>query len=135
MVIVTSFFILFVTEYNQYAKSTYLILMTLTIGLAAYCYSNNWVFLFSFTVCLYLWLLLKKKLSLIQSLCSILVLAIECLPLVLFMYVNFFSHKEIRILGLTIPKLAASRSAFAIENGHIISSIINNFITFAWLIL
>lgn len=135
MVIVTSFFILFVTEYNQYAKSTYLILMTLTIGLAAYCYSNNWVFLFSFTVCLYLWLLLKKKLSLIQSLCSILVLAIECFPLVLFMYVNFFSHKEIRILGLTIPKLAASRSAFAIENGHIISSIINNFINSVRLLL
>ncbi len=135
MMIVTSLFILFLTETNKKIKATYLIIMTLTIGLSAYCYSNNWIFLFSFVVCLYVWLLITKEISFSQIVCSIVILIVECFPLILFLYVNFISHKEFRIFGITITKLAASRSVFVFENGHILSSIISNFVASVKLIL
>lgn len=129
MVIVTSLFILFITEKNKRIRATYLVIMTLAIGLSAYCYSNNWIFLFSFAACLYVWLLTTKKISFNQILVSIALLLIECFPLLLFLYVNFISHKEFRIFGITITKLAASRSVFVFENGHVLSSIANNLVT------
>ena len=135
MMIATSFFILFLTETNRKLKAIYLIIMTLTIGLSAYCYSNNWIFLFSFAIYLYIWLLVTKKISFGQIVSSIAILIIECLPLILFLYVNFISHKEFRLFGITITKLAASRSAFVFENGHILSSVINNFVASTKLIL
>lgn len=127
MVIVTSLFILFITEKNKRIRATYLVIMTLAIGLSAYCYANNWIFLFSFAACLYVWLWVTKKVSFGQLLISIALLLVECFPLLLFLYVNFISHKEFRLLGITITKLAASRSAFVFENGHVLSSIVNNF--------
>ena len=38
-----------------------------------------------------------------------LVLLLLIWPLILFLYVNYVSHKEIEILGLTITKMAVSR--------------------------
>ena len=126
VVVILSLFILFISTTSKYARNAYLITITIFIGLLAYCYSNNWIFLFSFAICFYTWLLLKGKIDIKQVLVSFIILLIECLPLILFLYVNFISKREIFFGGFTATKLATSRSAFAIENRHLLTSIINN---------
>lgn len=126
VVIILSLFILFIATTSKYARNIYWITITIFLGLSAYCYSNNWIFLFSFIICLYTWFLIKGKISIKQILGSLTILLIECFPLILFLYVNFISKKEISLGGFTVTKLAASRSAFAIEKGHLLTSIVNN---------
>ena len=50
-----------------------------------------------------------KKVNIRQVILGGLVLLLLIWPLILFLYVNYVSHKEIEILGLTITKMAVSR--------------------------
>lgn len=126
VVVILSLFILFIAATSKFAKNIYLVTITLLLGLSAYCYSNNWIFLFSFVICFYPCFFIKGKINIKQILGSFAILLIECLPLILFLYVNFISKKEMSLGGFTATKLATSRSAFAIEKGHLLASIINN---------
>lgn len=126
MIFVAATFILFYESRTHRNRLLALTLMTILIAFSAYAYSDNWLFLGLFVISLYSWLVIRKQISykaLITQLAGMLILVV---PLLLFLYVNFIGHHPINFLGLTIPKLAAARSAFVISNGHIIKSIANN---------
>lgn len=70
---------------------------------------NNWLYLACSTLLVYSWLIVTKKVNIRQVILDGLVLLLLIWPLILFLYVNYVSHKEIEILGLTITKMAVSR--------------------------
>lgn len=130
MIFVASFFILFYESQTPIRRISYLTLSTICIGLSGYAYSNNWIFLGCFVVLFYPWLLFIKKINWKTLLIQLILLVIIIFPLLLFIYVNYISHRSMYFLGMGIPKLAATRSAFVVANGHILKSIVYNIYRF-----
>ncbi|MBC8743167.1 glycosyl transferase [Lactobacillus sp. Marseille-P7033] len=128
---IVSFFILSVYSNSLIKKKIYYWIMIFTISVSAYAYSNNWLFLLTFSLVFFWWEYRKRFLTIRRVLLSIVIFVIVDWPLIAFIYVNYVSHKQIKILGLTIVELAESRgnSQFVFQNGHsIFISICNNVI-------
>lgn len=129
MVVFVATFLLFL-ESKGWKKTTLFVIYNALLAISAYAYSNNWLFLACSTILVYSWLLYTKKISIKQLLLGISTIVLIIWPLFLFIWVNYVSHKELEILGLTITKLAVTRggSQFAFANGDIIPSIVKNII-------
>ena len=124
MVITVSLTILF----THFKRQWLFLMINLVLALSAYAYSNNWFFL-AFLV---LGWLVYSGFHQLASIRTIIVTLIEYLvidwTLALFMYVNYISHHQINVLGLTITKMATSRggSQFVFSNGGGVKAIFNN---------
>ena len=118
VVIAAATMILFLSS-KGWRKNLLFVLYNVFLGISAYAYSNNWLFLACATLLIYGWLIFAKKINIKQVILGGAIILVLVWPLVLFMYVNYVSHKEIEILGLTITKMAVSRgsSQFALGNG------------------
>jgi hypothetical protein len=129
MVLVIAIFILFYESKTPREKVIYLTLMTILIALSGYSYSNNWIFLGLLVVCMYTWLFFTKNVDLTHLCIQLVIMLVVVSPLLLFIYVNFISHQTIYFLGIGIPHLAATRSAFVFENGKpLFNSICHNIV-------
>lgn len=109
-------------------QARYFYLVNILLVLGAYTYANNWLFLATFILGFWLIGWRRHLASLRQlGLACILDLALAW-PLALFLWVNYVSHHQIRVLGLTITHLVASRggSQFVIGHGHGIGAVIKN---------
>ncbi|MCC6110239.1 hypothetical protein LA428_00980 [Limosilactobacillus fermentum] len=99
-------------------RARYFYLANLLLVLGAYTYANNWLFLATFI--LGFWLIAWRR-----HLIGVRQLGVGCLidlalawPLALFLWVNYVSHRQLHVLGLTITRLAASRGASQLVVGH-----------------
>lgn len=104
---------------NGWKKKLLFIVYNVILGVSAYAYSNNWLYLACSTLLVYSWLIIAKKVNISEVILGGVVILIIVWPLILFLYVNYISHEEIKVLGLTITKMAISRggSQFALGNG------------------
>lgn len=118
VVVATATMILFLSS-EGWKKSLLFVLYNVFLGISAYAYSNNWLFLACATLLVYGWLIFTKKVNIKQVVIGVTTILLLVWPLALFMYVNYISHKELQVLGLTITKMAISRgsSQFALGNG------------------
>ncbi|MHC3376330.1 hypothetical protein [Ligilactobacillus equi] len=128
MVFELATFILFNKEKRVIQRKLLFILYSIILGISAYAYSSNWIYLACSTVVIYVWLLKSRKINLREVLIGIGTVTILVWPLILFMYVNYVSHNQIHILGLTITELAVSRgnSQFILDSNNIVGSLFNN---------
>lgn len=110
--------ILFLSS-EGWKRTLLFVLYNAILGISAYAYSNNWLFLACTTLLVYGWLIFTKKVNAKQVIMGGVTILLLVWPLALFMYVNYISHKELQVLGLTITKMAISRgsSQFALGNG------------------
>lgn len=117
---------------NGTIRNIYWVILNLLIAISAYAYSNNWMFLGIFVILLLVWQIFNQFIS-IKTACLTLIgyLVIE-FPLILFLYVNYISKKSISLFGLTIPKLAATRSAFVHLDINSICSNLESVISILW---
>ena len=111
---------------TKWARYFYLANLLLVLG--AYTYANNWLFLATFI--LGFWLIAWRR-----HLIGVRQLGVGCLidlalawPLALFLWVNYVSHHQLHVLGLTITRLAASRGAsqFVVGHGNGLGAVIKN---------
>ena len=109
-------------------RARYFYLANLLLVLGAYTYANNWLFLATFI--LSFWLIAWRR-----HLIGVRQLGVGCLidlalawPLALFLWVNYVSHHQLHVLGLTITRLAASRGAsqFVVGHGNGLGAVIKN---------
>lgn len=131
MIFALSAFLMFVGQ-KSFKKSTiWFVIFNICVGLSAYAYSNNWIFLAVFVSVLFILLYKKKKINLKEFLVGVVTLLIIIWPLILFVYVNYIGHHTLHILGLTIPELWASRSSSQLIFGNgtpIVQAILQNFL-------
>lgn len=116
---ILSFFIFFLYTQSPLKKVVWYWLIVVMLGTSAYAYSSNWLFLFIFIILFLCWSYRKHFISIPKMIVVIFTFALIDWPLVAFIYVNYVSHKQLTILGLTITKLAESRgnSQFIFQNG------------------
>ena len=135
---ILSFFIFLLYAQSRKVKEIWYWLIIFTLSISAYAYSNNWLFLFAFVLLFFIWSYRKLFHSIKIILLSLITLFFIDWPLIAFIYVNYVSHKQLTICGMTITKLAESRgnSQFIIQSGKpILESIAYNiFETFKVLI-
>lgn len=109
----------------------WLIVFDICIGLSAYAYSDNWIFLALFVPLIFGILLKTKKINLKKFLMSLFILFIIVWPLLLFVYVNYFGHRTLHVLGLTVPLLLSNRGSSQMIFGNgtpLIPAMIQNFL-------
>lgn len=111
MIFALSAFLMFTGSDNKKKSLIWFILFDICVGLSAYAYSNDWVFLAIFVPLLFILLFKEKKIDIKKFVIGISVLLILVWPLLMFVYVNYIGHHTLHILGLTIPELWASRSS------------------------
>lgn len=121
------------------SKSYYswFIVFNLLIGLLAYAYSCDWIFLFFFVIILDSYLLITKKITWQVLLLGILIDLLVVWPLLLYVYVNFLGNSSIHIGNLTIPKMVSrTKEAWVIaQGGNPIKVIIVNIFRFIFYVL
>ncbi|WP_283577703.1 ArnT family glycosyltransferase [Ligilactobacillus aviarius] len=131
MIFALSAFLMFVGQ-KSFKKSTiWFVIFNICVGLSAYAYSNNWIFLAVLVPVLFILLYKKKKINLKEFLVGVVTLLIIIWPLILFVYVNYIGHHTLHILGLTIPELWASRSSSQLIFGNgtpIVQAMLQNFL-------
>lgn len=106
-----SAFLMFMGKTNSKASMLWFIIFNICVGLSAYAYSNDWIFLAILVPLLFILLFKDKKINLTKALVGIITLFIIVFPLILFVYVNYIGHHTLHFLGLTIPALWANRSS------------------------
>lgn len=121
------------------SKSYYswFIIFNLLLGLSAYAYSCDWIFLFFFVIILDGYLLFTKKINWLTLLLGLLANLIMVWPLLLYIYVNFLHHHSIQIGKMTITKMLGNRAndAWVIVKGNPIKQIIINIFRFIFYVL
>lgn len=129
MVLSSASFLLFLIQ-TGIKRTLMFILFNFLTAISAYCYSSNWIFLATSTVLIYGWLYVSKKVRLKLLVVGALIIVLIVWPLIIFMYVNYVSHHQLSIFGLTITKLAVSRGAsqFVFGDGPLLSAICKNII-------
>ena len=86
------------------------VLSAFFFGLSLYAYAIDFIFLPVFLVGVYIVLLVKKKIHLQSFIVGNIVLFALALPLILFVFVNYFGVEPFNFLGIfAIPKLSAMR--------------------------
>lgn len=86
--------------------------------LGAYTYANNWLFLATFILGFWLIAWRRHLVGVRQLGLGFLIDFALAWPLALFLWVNYVSHHQLHVLGLTITRLAASRGASQLVVGH-----------------
>jgi len=97
--------------------------------LALYAYSTTFVVVPLFVLLSLIFLLTKKRLSIIDLIIGLGVLAIIAIPMILFVVINSFELDSIRILKLTIPRLPTfpryETTVSIFKSNPIIASLVN----------
>lgn len=78
-------------------------------GLSAYSYGTSYYFLPVFLIPLMIILVKKKKITILQAIISILIVALVSLPIVLYVVINTFKLPQINLPFITIPRLEVNR--------------------------
>lgn len=126
-----SAFLMFIGKKTPRESLIWFILFNVFVGLSAYAYSNDWLFLAVFVPVLYVLLFRKKQIDLKKMIAGIATLLVVVWPLILFVYVNYIGHHTLHVLGLTIPELWASRSSSQMIFGNgtpLIPAMVQNFL-------
>lgn len=123
MLFSTAFLLLYLSEHQGTKKEIYYFCFIIFISLSAYTYSNNWMFLGLFVLLIFGYLRYKKLVTLKYTVLGALVMLVIVLPLLVFLIINFTGRDSVTILGITIPKLAATRSVFMVHYGEIIKDL------------
>lgn len=99
------------------------------LSFSAYSYGTSYFFLFFFVLGFLLYLLRKRIFPWYHSVLYLSLVAILCLPIRLFLYVNVFDKETIHLLWFDIPKLKASRfsSVTSLFSGNFLMNWKNNF--------
>ncbi len=116
--------------YYVYDKKLYkLIISTIILGISAYSYGTSYFFLFFFVIGYLIYLLITKKISFLHSFICLSIIGTISIPIILFLYINFFDKESIKILCFTIPKLNVNRfhSVTSIYSNSFLESSFKNF--------
>lgn len=131
MIFALSSFLMFSNSNSHNLRMFWLIVFNLCVGLSAYSYSNNWIFLAIFVPLILILLLRNKEISMREFLISIIELLVIVWPLIAFLYVNYIGHHTLKIFGLTIPLMWGSRASSQMIFGNgtpILQAMLNNFL-------
>ena len=93
----------------------------MVLGISSYAYGTSYLFLPIFVIPLLIILYKKKKITVVQGLISIGIVAFIALPIMLYVIINVFDLPQINLPFMTIPKLEVNRfqkitSFFSMEN-------------------
>ncbi len=95
--------------YGLNDKKVFLYLGYALCGISAYSYGTSYFFLPMFLIPFNIFLYIKKKITLKDAVLSIGLVGIISLPIILFIFINNFDLKEIKLPFLTIPRLNVNR--------------------------
>lgn len=100
------------------------------MGISAYTYATSYFFLPIFVAILVIYLIWKKILNIKTVLISGGIIFAVTLPLILFVIINTFDLPQIKVLGMTIPRLVVNRyeEISNLFSGGFIQSSITNFL-------
>lgn len=108
-------------------KSSFFIIASCILGLSVYSYGTSYLFVPIFLVLMYLYLILKKKISLKNSILYFSITGLIALPMFLFVIINYYKLDTITIFNITIPRLAFSRfTTVTAASGNILQNCFNN---------
>lgn len=97
------------------------------LGLCAYAYGTAYFFLPIFCLMFFVYLLCHRKVSISQTLISLVIICIISLPIILFVLINKFGMQSINLGLFTIPKLNEARqSAILNLDSNIFENIFSN---------
>ncbi len=108
-------------------KNIYYILSSIVFGISIYSYGTSYVFIPVFMFITYLYLFITKKVKFKNIILYFSVTILVSLPMILFVLINYFDLNQIKILGITIPKLYYNRfTTITSVNGNFITNCIYN---------
>ena len=111
----------------KYKKTKYFIFSSIILGISTYAYGTSYLFVPIFSVIMYIYLIIKKKITIKSSLLYLFITGVISLPMILFVIVNYFNLDSIKILNISIPKLVYNRfTEITSVNGDFINNCFNN---------
>lgn len=117
-------------------KIKYFIISSILFGISTYSYGTSYLFIPVFLLLLYIILLIQKKVSIKHIILYFSITGIIALPMIIFVIINYFNLKTIKILNITIPKLDYNRfTSVTSVNGNFIANSFNNLISSLKLII
>ena len=111
-------------------KSYLLYISSIIFGLSSYAYGTSYFFLPVFLIPLLFILIRKRKITIKQSIISLLIVFIVSFPIILMIFINTFDLPKIKIGIFTIPRLEENRyeQLTVLSSGNILTTFISNFI-------
>lgn len=109
-------------------KSKYLYLSSIILGISTYSYGTSYFFVPIYFLLIYLSLLLRKKVTIRQSLIQLFIVFIISFPMILFVIINYFDLSQISFFRITIPRLHYNRFVeLTSVGGNVIQNAVQNF--------
>lgn len=103
------YFVYFLVRGLQDNKKILYYLSFVIAGLSAYSYGTSYLFLPLFILPILIVLKAKDEISIKEFIISLLIVALVSLPIILFVIINTFNLKELKVLFFTIPHLESNR--------------------------
>ena len=99
----------FIIKSIEKNKSILLYIGMAILGISIYSYGTSYLFLPIYILCLLIYLIKKKNIKIKQLIISLLIVFIITLPIIMFVIINTFNLKEIKIGLITIPRVYQNR--------------------------
>ena len=119
-------FVAALSKQTKTKQTIYFCLGTLMLSLSMYAYATVTIIMPIFLLCLFVYLLVRKLITLKQTLWCAFVFLVSALPLILFYIVNIFELPSIITPLFSAPRLSAMRGTLAFDSlSHNIEALIN----------
>lgn len=104
------------------------VLSFIILAISSYAYSTSYLFLPVFVLGVLGYLIYKKEITWKKALAYLITVIVICVPIILYVVINVFDLNQIKILGLTIPKMALNRysDTTTVFSGNIFENCVNN---------
>ena len=111
-------------------KKSFQILACVVLAISSYSYGTSYLFLPIFVLGVIAYLIHKKEITKKWAIIYLTIMFVLCISIILYIAVNTFNLEQFKILGITIPKLAANRqeAVTTIFSGNVVLNCFNNFL-------
>lgn len=107
-------------------KKIFYILSSIILGISTYAYGTSYAFVPMFSILVYIYLIKSKKIRIKDALLYLIITGVVSFPVILFVIINNFNFRTIKIFNITIPKLDYARFAASNLEGNKILYILKN---------
>ncbi len=119
--------VLLLVLYIKREKIVYLYMAVAVFAFSVYSYGTAYMFMPMFIAGVWIYMLIKGKISIKHFLLSAALCAVLVLPIMLFVIINITDYEQIKMLGFAIPKMYQQRfSTVAISDGNSLVSVVEN---------
>ena len=101
--------VLFMVLYLNKKKKIYICLAAFLLGISAYSYGTAYCFIPVFIIPIFVYFIVKKKISIKDGIIVAIISLITALPMILFVIINTFQMNSMDLFFITIPRLYVSR--------------------------